>query len=235
MGKKLLSFPVLGDHLQAVLEAKCLSSEIISERLACSYQSWRCPPWETSISSEVLPVGGGADQLHARLMTNEHSPLARGLSLPWSFLSLARVCSRPTRGGHVVFLGSKPPDASDQPSLYTEDRFASLPGQNWVQLCHAFAQQIGYDIPWRSEWTESCSVVSDSLRPHGPFIVHGILQARIPEWVAVPFSRGSSQPRDRTQVSSIAGRFVTSWATREAHPWRRWSTKPDRTVLRNSY
>ena len=46
--------------------------------------------------------------------------------------------------------------------------------------------------------------------------VHGILQARILEWVAVPFSRGSSQPRDRTQVSHIAGRFFTSWATREA-------------------
>ena len=39
------------------------------------------------------------------------------------------------------------------------------------------------------------------------FTVHGILQARILEWVAFPFSRGSSQPRDRTQVSHIAGRF----------------------------
>ena len=40
--------------------------------------------------------------------------------------------------------------------------------------------------------------------------VHGILQARILEWVALPFSRGSSQPRDRTQVSRIAGGFFTS-------------------------
>ena len=39
--------------------------------------------------------------------------------------------------------------------------------------------------------------------------VHGILQARILEWVAIPFSRGSSQPRDRTLVSYIAGRFFT--------------------------
>ena len=46
--------------------------------------------------------------------------------------------------------------------------------------------------------------------------VHGILQARILEWVAFPFSRGSSQPRDQTQVSHITGRFFTSWATREA-------------------
>ena len=47
------------------------------------------------------------------------------------------------------------------------------------------------------------------------YTVHGILQARILEWVAFPFSRGSSQPRDRTQVSCIAGGFFTSWAMRE--------------------
>jgi len=39
--------------------------------------------------------------------------------------------------------------------------------------------------------------------------VRGILQARILEWGAIPFSRGSSQPRDETQVSFIAGRFFT--------------------------
>ena len=48
------------------------------------------------------------------------------------------------------------------------------------------------------------------------YTVRGILQARILEWVAVPFSRASSQPRDRTQVSYIEGGFFTSWATREA-------------------
>ena len=46
--------------------------------------------------------------------------------------------------------------------------------------------------------------------------VHWILQARILEWVAISFSRGSSRSGDRTQVSSIAGGFFTSWATREA-------------------
>ena len=47
-------------------------------------------------------------------------------------------------------------------------------------------------------------------------IVHGILQARTLEWVSFPFSRGSSQPRDQTQVFHITGRFFTSWATWEA-------------------
>ena len=63
--------------------------------------------------------------------------------------------------------------------------------------------------------SESHSVVSNSLRPHG-YTVHEILQARVLEWVAFPFSRGSSQPRDWAQVSHIAGRFFTSWAAREA-------------------
>ena len=58
--------------------------------------------------------------------------------------------------------------------------------------------------------------------------IHGILQARVLEWVAISFSRGSSQPRDQTQVSHIAGRRVNLWATREVvllpilFPFYRW-------------
>ena len=48
------------------------------------------------------------------------------------------------------------------------------------------------------------------------YTVHELLQARILDWVAFPFSRESPQPRDQTQVSCIAGGFFTSWATREA-------------------
>ena len=65
---------------------------------------------------------------------------------------------------------------------------------------------------------ESCSVVSDSLQLHG---LHGILQARILQWVAFSFSRGSSQPRDQIQVSHIAGGFFKVWVTREAQEY--WS------------
>ena len=57
--------------------------------------------------------------------------------------------------------------------------------------------------------------------------VHGILQATILEWVAFPFSRGSSQPRNGTQVSRIEGIFFTSWATREAQEyWSGWVAFP---------
>ena len=58
------------------------------------------------------------------------------------------------------------------------------------------------------------------------YTVHGLLQARILEWAAFPFSRGSSQPRDWTQVSCIAGGFFTSWATREAHYTSQYCLSP---------
>ena len=54
--------------------------------------------------------------------------------------------------------------------------------------------------------------------------VHEILQASILEWVAIPFSRGSSQPRDQTQVSLVVRGFFTVWASREAQEyWSGWS------------
>ena len=59
---------------------------------------------------------------------------------------------------------------------------------------------------------QSCPTLCDPM----DCPVHGLLQGRILEWVAIPFSRGSSQPRDWTQVSHIAGGFFISWATREA-------------------
>ena len=49
------------------------------------------------------------------------------------------------------------------------------------------------------------------------FSVHGIFQARILEWVAMPSSRGSSQPRGQTRISHIVGRWFTIWATREVY------------------
>ena len=72
---------------------------------------------------------------------------------------------------------------------------------------------------WEAHERESHSVMSPT-----DYTVHGVLQARILGWAAFPFSRGSSQPRDRTQVSRIACGFFTSWATREAQEY--WSGEP---------
>ena len=66
--------------------------------------------------------------------------------------------------------------------------------------------------------TLSCPILCDPKDCSSPgFSVHGILQARILEWIAIPSSRGISQPRDRTLVSCIAGRFFTIWATGKSY------------------
>ena len=76
------------------------------------------------------------------------------------------------------------------------------------QLLHPY-MAIGKIIAltrWTFVSNESCPTLCDPK----DYTVHGILQARILEWVAFPFPRGSPQPRDRTQVSCIAGGFFTS-------------------------
>ena len=76
---------------------------------------------------------------------------------------------------------------------------------------------LSWSLPWKLKVevkvTQSCLTLCDRM----DYRVHGILQTRILEWVALPFSRGSSQPGDWTQVSLIAGgSFTTCWATGEA-------------------
>ena len=66
---------------------------------------------------------------------------------------------------------------------------------------------------------ESCSVMLDSLQRYGLYSPWNSPD-RNTGVVALPFSRGSSQPRDRTQVSRIVGKFFTSWATRKAQEYR---------------
>ena len=76
-------------------------------------------------------------------------------------------------------------------------------------------------VTWKSESevTQSCWTLCDPVDRSPPgSSVHGILQARILEWVAISFSRGSSRPRDQTQVSCIAGRHFNLWPTRELTP-----------------
>ena len=89
------------------------------------------------------------------------------------------------------------------------------------QFQHKFSRDFGISHHGYGECMLSRSVMSDLCDPmdHSPpgSSADGILQARTLEWVAMPSSRGSSRFRDQTQVSCIAGRFFTIWATREAH------------------
>ena len=87
-----------------------------------------------------------------------------------------------------------------------------LPIANTLLSFHILPPSHSESENVKVEVIQSCPTLWDPM----DWIAHGILQARILEWVAFPFSRGSSQPRDRTQVSHIAGRFFTNWAMREA-------------------
>ena len=77
-----------------------------------------------------------------------------------------------------------------------------------------------------SEVTQSCLTLCNPMDCSLPgSSVHGIFQARILEWVAISFSRGSSRPRDQARVSHIVGRRFTVWVTREAHEAKGWAKK----------
>ena len=88
---------------------------------------------------------------------------------------------------------------STQSKLWTHPRLYTL-WVLWLPVC------VAQSCPTLCGPTD-CSLPGSS--------VHGILQASILEWGAIPFSRRPSQPRDRRQVSCIAGGFFTVWASRE--------------------
>ena len=85
----------------------------------------------------------------------------------------------------------------------------------------------------RSEVKWSCSVVSDSLWPHGlqstRLLCPWDFPGNILEWIAISFSRGSSQPRDWTRVSHTVDRHLTIWAAREVMVKRIWTLALPRT------
>ena len=81
----------------------------------------------------------------------------------------------------------------------------------WGMGCH-YTERVKVLV------TQLVPTLCDPMDCHPPgFSAHGIYQARRLEWVVIPFSRGSFQPRDESQVSCIAGRFFTIWTTREAN------------------
>ena len=91
------------------------------------------------------------------------------------------------------------------------------PGKNTGVRCHFLLQCM--KVKSESEVAQSCPTLSDPVDCSLPgSSVHGIFQARVLEWIAISFSRGSSWPRNQTWVSRIAGRCFTVWATREATP-----------------
>ena len=107
--------------------------------------------------------------------------------------------------------------------LQSPDIIISCPGF-WEAFCGK-DRECSYSIlsgtrtfdcmKW-SEVAQSCPTLCDPMNCSLPgSSLHGILQARVLEWIAISFSRGSSRPRDRARVSRIPGRCFNPWATRE--------------------
>ena len=110
-------------------------------------------------------------------------------------------------------------------------------GQVGVWMCDIWVSIQGYGIQPGRAVCSVTSAVSDLMWPMDGRLpgssVHGTLQARILEWVAVLSSRGSSRPRNQTHISGIsciAGGFFTHWVTREACPTRLHVVKGRRAI-----
>ena len=95
-----------------------------------------------------------------------------------------------------------------------------FPGKSTGVGCHFLLQCR--KMKSESEVAQSCPTLCDPMDCSlSGSSVHGIFQAIVLKWIAISFSRGSSQPRDRTLVSRIVDRRFTIWATREVQ----WSIK----------
>ena len=122
-------------------------------------------------------------------------------------------------------------------SLVNVEQIFSLKHSNLVYFIWVFL--IAFPFKWSMEVEEevlvaqSCPTLCNPMDCSPPASsVHGILQAKILQWVAILFSRGSSQTRDRTWVSCTAGRFFIVWGTGEALVFKNtYSTK----IFENMY
>ena len=109
-----------------------------------------------------------------------------------------------------------------------------------LKKLNSSSREFFEEANWISDLTcaQLCPTLCNPMDCSLPgFSVHGILQARILEWVAIPFSRGSSLLRDWTWVSWFAGRFFTVWTPRGAYlyVWKYWSRNKKRhTIFMNS-
>ena len=109
------------------------------------------------------------------------------------------------------------PSPGDLPNPGNEPRSLTLQVNSLLSESPGKPKNTGMG-EWVSEVTQSCPTLCDPMDCSLPGLsLHGISQSRILEWVAYPFSRRTSWPRNRTRVSCIASGLFTSWAIREAH------------------
>ena len=156
--------------------------------------------------------------LQAKILEWVAMPSSRGSSQPRDWTQVSR-----TAGGFVTIWASRGSPRILEWVAYPLSRGSSLP-RNWTRLsCMAggfLTRWATRETPFQSiekkkerDIAQSCPTLCDPMGCSLPgSSVCGIFQARVLEWVAISFSRGSSGPRDRTPVSRIVGRRFTIWA-----------------------
>ena len=152
---------------------------------------------------------------------------ARGFYIIWDILETIR---KPRELHHCLYFSPK--SLGDVPSFFHLSVFLCLFVMLYPGIFRYKREDLGgmglFHLDWNQKsmisfwWsevlvTQSCLILCHPMYCSPPgFSVLGILQARILEWAAIPFPRGSSQPRDQTKVSCIAGGFFTVGMTTEA-------------------
>ena len=103
------------------------------------------------------------------------------------------------------------------PAFTSKMQIISFVFQSLYNSCEIKNEVTLKRVPMKMLVAQSCPTLYNPMEHNPPgSSVHGILQAEVLRWVAMPFSRGSSWSKDRTQVSCTEGGFFTTWATREA-------------------
>ena len=165
----------------------------------------RCPSWPSKFTIPQRGHGRGLENWQRAQLTPE-----KGGNYYHRKVALHTAPSVPTG------FGKKGPEKQNKTLMIIVQKF-----KNWKTLSGILrTEEVGDSSscsPLKVKVAQSCPTLCDPMdcSPSGSF-VHGILQARILEWVVISFSRGSYRSRDRTQVSCTAGRFFTIWAAWEA-------------------
>ena len=162
-----------------------------------------------------LSYGGISRRIYYRNSITDLSKRKQICGTPWNILKYTGTPLLTSNDTTYKWLTSSSP-----PFFHVKNM-----GNNSIYLIILFCElseilQVKWLVHVCTELLESCSTLCDPMECSPPVSsARGIFQARTLEWVAIHSSRGSSQLRDQTQVSRIAGRFFTVWATREAQLW----------------
>ena len=176
--------------------------------------------WVFTTSSQVLlllvvlwPHFKEQESIILMKVKSDVAQLCPTLCDPWTVACQASPCKGFSWQDHWSGLPFPSPGDLLDPGIDPGSPTSQADSTIWATRETLISEMYSLTVPKvKAKVTQSSPTLCNPI----DYTVHGILQARILEWVAVPLSRGFSQPRDQTQVSNIAEGFFTIWATKEA-------------------